>query len=149
MSILTIETGADNPLLRQKSKPVPEISPSFQRLISDMKETLNHHQGLGLAAPQVGKLWRIILVKEDPAEEALVLINPQIEKKSPQEEIMEEGCLSLPYLFLPIKRSVKITVKALNEKGQPFQIEAQGLLARTIQHEIDHLEGILIVDRIK
>ena len=111
-----------------------------------MIETMKVKDGLGLAAPQVGQLLQIIIAKPEPNKEALVLINPQIKKTSRKKEIIEEGCLSLPNLSVPVARSVKIIVQGLALNGQPVKIKAKGLLARIIQHEIDHLSGVLIVD---
>jgi peptide deformylase len=147
MSIKKIQTGQNNPILRQKSKEVKEINAEIKQLILDMIETLEANDGLGLAAPQVSQLWRIIIAKPEPNKEALVLINPQIKKTSRKKEIMEEGCLSLPNISVLVERPVKITVQALDINGQPVKIKANGLLARIIQHEIDHLDGILIVDK--
>lgn len=147
--ILSIQTGQNNPILRQKSKKVKEINPIIKQLILDMVETLKAKNGLGLAAPQVGQSLRIIVVQPEPDKEALILINPQIKKTSPEKEIMEEGCLSLPDISVTVERPVKITVQGLTPDGQPVKIEAKGLLARVIQHEIEHLDGILIIDKIK
>jgi len=142
--ILSIQTGQDNHILRQKAKEVNEINPQIKGLISDMIETLEANNGFGLAAPQVGQLLQIIVAKPEPEKEALVLINPQIKKFSRKKEIMTEGCLSLPDMAVPVERPVKITVQGLDINGQPNKIKAKGLLARIIQHEIDHLNGILI-----
>ena len=145
--ILPIQSNQDNPILRQKAKKVKEISPQIKGLISDMIETLAANNGLGLAAPQVGQLFQIIAAQPEPNKEALVLINPQIKKTSRKKEIMEEGCLSLPNISMPVERPIKITVQGLDTDGQLVKIKAKGLLARIIQHEIDHLSGILIVDK--
>ena len=143
--ILSIQTGQDNPILRQKAKKVKEITAEIKQLVLDMIETLEANNGLGLAAPQVGQLFQIIIAKPETNKEALVLINPQIKKTSRKKEIMAEGCLSLPDISVSVERAVKITVQALTLNGQPVEIKAKGLLARIIQHEIDHLSGILIV----
>ena len=111
-----------------------------------MAETMYTDSGVGLAAPQVGVSKRIILV--DGEEDGLiVLINPVI-IKSEGELIDEEGCLSVPGIYSQVKRSLKVTVKALNENGDPIEITKEGLTARALQHEIDHLDGILFIDRI-
>jgi len=145
--ILPIQTNQDNPILRQKAKEVKEISPQIKGLISDMIETLKANQGIGLAAPQIGQLLHVIVAKPESDKEALVLINPQIKKTSRKKEIIEEGCLSLPNISAPVERPIKITVQGLDADGQSVKIKAKGLLARIIQHEIDHLSGILIVDK--
>ena len=145
--ILSIQTGQDNPILRQKAQQVKEITAEIKQLVLDMIETLESNQGVGLAAPQVGQLLQIIIAKPEANKEALVLINPQIKKTSRKKDVMEEGCLSLPDISVPVERAVKITVQTLDINGQPNKIKAKGLLARVIQHEIDHLSGILIVDK--
>ena len=145
--ILSIQKGQDNPILRQKAKEVKEITVQIKQLVLNMVETLETNNGLGLAAPQVGQLLQIIVAKPEPDKEALVLINPQIKKTSRKKEVIEEGCLSLPNLSVPVERPNKITVQGLALNGQLVKIKAKGLLARIIQHEIDHLSGILIVDK--
>ncbi len=145
--LLPIQTGQDNPILRQKSKEVKEITAEIKRLALDMTETMEVKDGLGLAAPQVSQLLRIIVVKPEPEQKSLILINPEIKKISRKKDVMVEGCLSLPNVEVPVERAVKITVQALDFNGQKIKIKAKGLLARVIQHEVDHLEGILIVDK--
>jgi peptide deformylase len=145
MAILEIKEYGE-PVLREKSLPVKEITPEILNLIRDMAETMYTASGVGLAAPQVGVAKRIIII--DGEEEGLIiLINPML-VKSEGEVIEEEGCLSIPGVYSEVKRSSKVTVKALNESGEPIEITKEGLLARALQHEIDHLEGILFVDRI-
>jgi len=147
MPIRKIETGTNNPLLRQKSKEVKEVTVKIKQLTLDMVETLEANNGLGLAASQVGQLLQIIVAKPGPGQEALILINPQIKKTSRKKVIMEEGCLSLPNVFVLVERPVKITVQGLDINGEMVKIKAEGLLARVIQHEVEHLDGILIVDK--
>jgi peptide deformylase len=145
MAILEIKEYGES-VLREKSLPVKEITPEILNLIRDMAETMYTAPGVGLAAPQVGVSKRIIII--DGEEEGLiVLINPTM-VKSEGEVIEEEGCLSIPGVYSEVKRSSKVTVKALNKSGEPIKITKEGLLARALQHEIDHLEGILFVDRI-
>jgi peptide deformylase len=145
MAILEIKEYGE-PVLREKSLPVKEITPEILNLIRDMAETMYAAPGVGLAAPQVGVSKRIIII--DGEEEGLiVLINPTM-VKSEGEVIAEEGCLSIPGVYSEVKRSSKVTVKALNESGELIKITKEGLLARALQPEIDHLEGILFVDRI-
>ena len=143
--IITLQTGPNNPILRQKAKDVKEITPEIKRLILDMKETMEKEDGMGLAAPQIGCSVRVIIAKPD--DKIIILINPQIKKFSRKKVITEEGCLSLPNQFYLIERPTEIKVEGLNLKGKKVKIKAEGLLARIIQHEIDHLDGILIVDR--
>ena len=145
--IIPIQTNKNNQILRQKAKKVKEITVQIKQLILDMIETLEANNGIGLAAPQVNQLLQIIIAKPEPDKEALVLINPQIKKTSRKKEVMEEGCLSLPDISIPVERPNKITVQGLNIDSQLIKIKAKGLLARIIQHEIDHLSGILITDQ--
>lgn len=133
-------------ILREKSLPVKEITPEILNLIRDMAETMYATSGVGLAAPQIGVSKRIMVI--DGEEDGLiVLINPII-VKSEGEAIEEEGCLSIPEVYSKVKRSLKVTVKALNENGEPIELTKEGLIARALQHELDHLEGILFIDRI-
>jgi len=138
---------APDPVLRKKSAEVKDPSdPFIQRLILNMKKTLKQeNKGIGLAAPQVGVNKRVIFVHLWHSEH--ILINPRLTYKSREKEVSEEGCLSLPGVFLNIERSKKVRVKALDQGGKKIKIKARGLLARVLQHEIDHLEGILITDK--
>ena len=145
MAILEIKEYGE-PVLREKSLPVEEVTPEILNLIKDMAETMYTASGVGLAASQVGVQKRIILV--DGEEDGLiVLINPMI-IKSEGEVVAEEGCLSFPNIYSQVKRSSNVTIKALNENGDPVEITKEGLTARALQHEIDHLDGILFIDRI-
>lgn len=134
-----------NQILRKKSRPAEKIIAEDNQLIEDMFETMYANNGIGLSACQVGKLKRIAVVDVDGIRR--VFINPKILSKRGKEKY-EEGCLSLPGVFLKIKRAQEIEAEALNERGEKFTIKANGLLARCIQHEIDHLNGILIIDRV-
>ena len=132
--------------LRQKSVPVPEVNDEIRQLIQDMFETMIAYEGVGLAAPQIGKNIRMfVLIADDDVRR--VFINPQIIKTSSEVGDYDEGCLSIPQVYETISRPVAVTVQALNEKGRPFTLDADGLLARIIQHEYDHLDGILYIDR--
>lgn len=137
----------DNPLLRRKSKRVRQIDGSIQRLIDDMIETLHSAHGVGLAAPQVGVLLRVIVVQV-PEQEVVALVNPEIIKRS-GEQLVEEGCLSLPGYRAMIKRSVNVTVKGRDREGKERRIKADELLAQTLEHEIDHLNGVLYIDYLE
>ena len=135
-----------HPILRRKSEEVKKVTPELKRLIEDMIETMEKNDGAGLAAPQVGILKRVIVAETERGP--IGLINPEIIKKSKEKILAEEGCLSFPGLFLKIKRAKEVEVKALDVEGKEMKIKAEGLLARVLQHEIDHLDGILFVDKI-
>lgn len=133
-----------DPALRQKAKRVTRINDSTQRLIDDLVETMRAAPGVGLAAPQVGVSLRVIVV-EVPEEPLYTLVNPEVVKKSGERRV-EEGCLSVPGYKATITRSVSVTVKAQDRTGKPCRIKATGLLAQALEHEIDHLNGILYID---
>lgn len=153
MALLEIITGADNPILLKVSDSVSKINKKVLKLIRDMKETLLKEGGLGLAAPQVGQNTRVILVAIQKSEKVgkdyvvVPMINPEILNFSDETCTGEEGCLSLPGEYLNIVRSNKITVRFLDEKGNEKMLVLEGLNARIVQHEVDHLEGILITHR--
>lgn len=149
MSIRKIRTGAHNPALRQKAKKIEQIDSHIQEVVLDMIDTLKSSDIIaGLAAPQINQSLRIITFFTDiNSREVVVLINPRITKFSRKTNIMEESCLSLPDIHVPVKRSVKISVEAMNKDGQPVKFKFRGFAARAVQHEVDHLEGILIVDK--
>ena len=145
MAIFNIVSKEDN-LLRKKSQAVPEITPNVIKLLDRMQETMYAAHGVGLAAPQVGILKRVVVVdigEDGPG--ALRLINPEILERSGSQN-GPEGCLSCPGMYGDVKRSQYVKVKALNEHGEEIIIEAEDFLARALQHEIDHLEGILFID---
>ena len=133
-----------DPVLREKAKPVKEINDSIIRLLDNMRDTLHEYEGVGLAAPQIGISKRVIVVETD--DEYYELINPEIVKEEGRMMAIE-GCLSIPQLTGKVKRAARVTVKGLNREGEEVTIEADGILARAFQHEIDHLDGILFVDR--
>ena len=133
-------------VLRDKSRKVEEVTEEIKKLEEDMIETMENNKGIGLAAPQVGVLKRVIIAETEQGPREF--INPEIIRKSKEKDSMEEGCLSFPGLFLKIKRAKEIEVKALDKEGRDVRVKAQGLIARIIQHEIDHLDGILILDRL-
>ncbi len=134
-----------DPILRQKAAEISQISPEIGLLIDDMIQTLKEEKGLGLAAPQVGKSIRLIIiaVKDEP----LALINPEICQKSWRKNNEEEGCISIPGVFGIVRRANQVLVKAQNRRGEKIEITGKGLLARVLQHEIDHLHGILFIDK--
>ena len=146
----------DNPLLRQKSQKLKHIDASTQTLIDDMMETMRTNNGVGLAAPQLGVLQRIIVIEipADPEEpgsktETYALINPEIIKRSEDEEIADEGCLCLPHYVGEVARAYAVTAKGKDRRGKDTRVKGEGLLARALQHEIDHLDGILFTDRVE
>ena len=146
-NMLKILTNPD-PILRQKAKPVTNFSDKkLQKLIPEMIETMQKSDGVGLAAPQVGESIRLAVVTY--RKKTIVLINPEITKKSLMREWGEEGCLSVPTIYGDVKRHKKITVKYLDAQGKKQTIQAFGMLARIIQHEVDHLDGILFIDKAK
>lgn len=135
--------------LRMRSKKISlkEIkSEKMQRLIFDLVETMAKKDGIGLAAPQIGEPIRIVAIQN--GENAIVLVNPKICGKSFSKVVMEEGCLSVPGVFGNVKRPKSIRVKAFNQEGKAVDFKADGLLARVIQHETDHLDGILFIDKM-
>lgn len=146
-----------NDILRRKARPVDEITNELQTLIDDMFVTMREAPGVGLAAPQVNVPLRIVVIEygdepEDEDEEPgpkkqYVLINPEITRMSTETVIGNEGCLSIPGLVGDVERSVAVTVTAQNRRGQPIKIKASGWLARIFQHEIDHLNGVLFIDK--
>lgn len=150
MAILDILTYP-NPGLKKISEPVKEVDESIKTLIDDMFETMYAAPGIGLAAPQVGALKRVIVLdigERDGGQSApLALINPEI-ISSTGEITFEEGCLSVPEYTADIVRAAEVKLKGMNRSGETVEIEADGLLAIALQHEIDHLDGILFVDRL-
>ncbi|MDR2864250.1 MAG: peptide deformylase [Spirochaetaceae bacterium] len=143
MDILTL----GNELLRQKSRPVKKIDDHYKPLAEEMLEMLHRQKGVGLAGPQIGVPERIFVVHIQN-DEPLVFINPSIIETSEEKSSYEEGCLSVPGVWADLIRPARVKVQAWNEKGRPFTIDADGILARVIQHEYDHLEGVLFIDHL-
>ena len=135
----------DDEILRKKCRVVDDINDRIKVLVEDMIETMYENNGVGLAAPQVGILKRIFVVDAMDGAGSSVFINPEILEKS-GEQTDEEGCLSLPGRHKPVKRANKIKIKALDVNGNEFVLDAEEFLARAIQHEYDHLEGVLFID---
>ena len=132
--------------LRNKAKPVAEVDDSVRKLVDDMLETMYQAPGIGLAATQVNVAKRVLVIDiSEEHDQPLVFINPEILSKE-GEETMDEGCLSVPGVYETVKRAERVTVRALNRDGEPFELDTDGLLAVCIQHEIDHLDGKLFVD---
>ena len=137
-----------DPRLRRVAAPVEAITDEVRRLVADMAETMYQAPGIGLAAIQIDVAKRVIVIDiSENRDQLQVFINPQIAARD-GEQIMEEGCLSVPGIFEPVARAGHVTVRALNLDGQPFELEASGLLATCIQHEIDHLDGKVFVDYV-
>jgi peptide deformylase len=145
MALLQILEFPD-PRLRTKAQPVTQVDASLRKLVDDMFETMYSAPGIGLAATQVNVPKRLLVIDiSDRRDRPLVLINPDVVAREGVEET-EEGCLSVPGVFDKVTRAEKILVRALDRDGKPFELEADGLLAVCIQHEIDHLDGKLFVD---
>ena len=147
MAIRALCHFPNDPVLRQKAKRVPAIDGSIQQLIDDMVETMQQASGVGLAAPQVGVPLRVIVLRV-PDEEPVAIINPEIVKRAGEREVTE-GCLSVPGYAGEIKRSVSVTVKGWNRQGKAIRIKATGLMAQTLEHELDHLNGVLYIDHLE
>jgi len=143
MAILPIHV-VPAPVLRQKSKRVRSIDESIHRLIDDMLETMHSAGGVGLAAPQLGTLLRVIVIGI-PEGEDIVLINPEIVRRT-GERVVDEGCLSIPGYIGQIKRAESVRVKGRDQNGKEIRIKASELLAQALEHEIDHLNGVLYID---
>ena len=152
MAVREIKTYPD-PVLRNKTARVETIDDTIQRLIEDMVETMHAAPGVGLAANQVGVPLQVAVIDLSTREEQenrhplLVLINPEI-LSTQGSVIAEEGCLSIPEYAEKVKRAARVTVRAQDRRGKPFEIEADGLMAKALQHEIDHLNGLLLIDRL-
>ena len=137
----------NNPVLRKKAKKVASLDAGVQKLIDNMIETMQEASGVGLAAPQVGSSLRLIVLQL-PEEEPIVLVNPEVVKRT-GERIVEEGCLSLPGYSGEVKRSVCVTVKGRDRTGKECRFKCEELLAHAMEHEIDHLNGVLYIDRLE
>ncbi len=140
-----VKIGED--ILHRKASVIPDIDENIEHLAQAMLEAMYFGKGIGLAGPQVGELKRLF-VCHVPEDEPRVFINPEIIATSPEQVPYEEGCLSIPGIYADIARSSRVQVQAWNIDGKPFTLEAEGLLARVIQHEYDHLNGILFVDHL-
>lgn len=139
-----VEIGAE--VLREKSMEVKQVTPNIVKLIDNMLETMYDANGVGLAAPQIGVSKRVIVI--DVGEGPIELVNPVILERE-GEELDDEGCLSIPGVTGQVARAARVKVQGLNREGKLQEFEADGLLARAFQHEIDHLEGVLFVDKAK
>jgi peptide deformylase len=143
VSILDLRVLGD-PILRQSTVPVQEITDELRSLVADMFETMHHARGIGLAAPQVGRTERLAVIEIDG--ESLVVINPEIVETSSGKAKAEEGCLSIPDIYADVERPKDVVVRAMDLDGNTYEVQATELLARCLQHEIDHLDGKLFLD---
>ncbi len=134
-------------VLRLKAKRVPAVDGSIQQLIDDMVETMRQASGVGLAAPQVGVPLRVIVLQK-PGEEPMAIINPEMVKRAGERKVTE-GCLSVPGYAGEVKRSVSVTVKGWNRQGKAIRIKATGIMAQVLEHELDHLNGVLYIDHLE
>ena len=146
MAILSVLTLPE-PILRRKSKRVRTIDGSVRKLAEDMIETMHAASGVGLAAPQVGVSLRVIVIGL-PEEEDFVLINPEVVRRN-GERLVTEGCLSVPGYYGEIKRAQRVTVKGKDLSGKEVRIKAEELLAQALEHEIDHINGVLYIDHLE
>ena len=146
MAIIPIRLAPD-PMLRQKAKRVRLFGSSIQKLIKDMRETMHAAAGIGLAAPQTGVPLRIIVIGL-PKQEDIALVNPQIVRKT-GERVVNESCLSIPDYVGEVKRAISVTVKARDPGGKEIRIKGEELLAHALEHEIDHLNGVLYIDHLE
>ena len=150
MAIRTILTAPD-PRLKKKSKPVASVDAEVRQLMDDMLETMYDAPGIGLAAPQIGELRRVIVLDIDREElktGPILMANPEIIEASDEDATYEEGCLSVPEHYSDVVRPAKVTVRYLDRDGETKEMTCEGLLATCVQHEIDHLDGILFIDHI-
>lgn len=140
-----------DPVLREVSKPIERVDPPLQKLADDMLETMYQAPGIGLAAIQIGEPLRLLVIDvagKDEPREPQVFINPQILWRSDEPNVYEEGCLSIPDYYAEVERPERVRVRYLDRNGKESEVEADGLLATCLQHEIDHLDGILFIDHI-
>jgi peptide deformylase len=139
-----------DPVLREKAREVAGVDDTVRALIADLRDTMKAYNGVGLAANQVGVLQRVLVVDvplDEERREQVAIVNPSIVSRSGS-EVGEEGCLSIPGIYDDVKRATRVRVRGLDERGAPLELEAEGYLARALQHEVDHLDGILFVDRL-
>lgn len=146
MAVLPLRKHPD-PALRTRARRVKQLDGSIQRLAADMIDTMRHHSGVGLAAPQVGVGLRLI-VMELPDGEPILMVNPEIVRRRGEREV-EEGCLSYPGFRGKLHRSQAVTVRGLDMEGKEIKLKADGLLAQALEHELDHLNGVLYFDRVE
>ena len=147
MAVLRVRRYGD-PVLRRRAREVEAVTPEIRRLVEDMTDTMYDEVGIGLAAPQVGASIRLMVVGDETNRGVQALVNPVIAAQGGS-VTAEEGCLSLPGVFAPVTRAEWVTLEAQDLEGAPVSITARGLRARVFQHEIDHLDGVLFIDRLE
>jgi len=150
--LLEIQTGKDNPILRKKSVEIKKIDSVLKKFAKDMKMTMIEKDGLGLAAPQVGSNIRMVIVtlnSKSDHETVTTMVNPVILKHGDEIVGAEEGCLSLPGLWMKVERFKNVVVEFMDLEGEKHVLKLENLNARVIQHEVDHLDGVLFIDRVK
>ena len=146
MAIRIVREDGDE-ILRKKSKEVEVVDDKIRQILDDMVDTLHNYNGVGLAGPQIGLLKRLVVIDLYDDKGPIKLVNPKIIKQKGEQEV-EEGCLSFPNQFAKIIRPLEVTIEALDENGKKIKLKGEKLLAQAISHEIDHLDGILFVDKI-
>ncbi|PYM19989.1 MAG: peptide deformylase [Candidatus Rokuibacteriota bacterium] len=146
MAVLKVRRYGD-PVLRRRAVPIDAVTPELRRLVDDMTDTMYDEVGIGLAAPQVGHSVRLLVVGDEEGRGVQVLVNPVI-TESGGSVTAEEGCLSLPGIFADVTRAQWVKLEARDLEGRPIAITARGLRSRVFQHEIDHLDGVLFIDRL-
>ncbi len=146
MAILNMRLVPD-PILRRQAKKIGKILPGLKKLAADMVDTMHSHHGVGLAANQVGSLQKVVVIQTPDMDEPLVLVNPEITRREGEREVVE-GCLSLPGYRGMVKRSVQVRARALGLDGKVIRLNAEELLAQALEHETDHLNGVLFIDHL-
>ncbi len=146
MAVLKVRRYGD-PVLRRRAEPVREVTHEIRALVADMVDTMYDEVGVGLAAPQVGVSLRLMVVADDETRQVRALVNPVLADQAGT-VTAEEGCLSIPGIFAPVTRAAWVKVEAHDLDGRPVTIEGRGLLSRCLQHELDHLDGVLFIDRL-
>jgi peptide deformylase len=139
-----------DPVLREKARPIEKFDEALLELVRDMQETMHAYRGVGLAGNQVGVAQRVLVVDvpiDDETHARYTLVNPVLDRRSGSDE-GEEGCLSIPGIYEDVKRAACVRVRAHDERGNPIEFNAEGYLARAVQHEVDHLDGVLFFDRL-
>jgi peptide deformylase len=136
-----------DPVLRMEAKPVEEFDDELRRLVERMRGLMVEANGVGLAATQVGILRRLFVLSRGEEDEVLAVVNPEIVRRSDETEVDDEGCLSLQGVAIPVERAVSVRLEGVDERGEAVAFELEGFPARTAQHELDHLDGVLILDR--
>jgi peptide deformylase len=147
MAAMSFIRRLGDPILKSKATPVDRFDDALRGQVSRMAGLMSDALGVGLAAPQLGVSQRLLVYRVGPAAPVIALVNPEIEWTSEEGETLEEGCLSIPGVLVDVERPVHVRVRAIDEEGEERRVEASGLEARVIQHEMDHLDGVLILDR--